>query len=95
MTKLTYNAALIERSAVAKSLVEVSRSRCVLPPPSCTVVSISMQVLSRVKDHSVRLEVLSTIQLFSTTPTNCSHMLSVQLATLVCQVICLPDPNKE
>lgn len=34
MTKLTYNAALIERSAVAKSLVEVSRSRCVLPPPA-------------------------------------------------------------
>ncbi len=57
--------------------------------------SVLVQALMHVKDHSVRLELLHTIHLFSSTSANCNHMLGAGLAQNICHIISLPDPDKE
>ena len=95
MTKVTFNAALVERSAIAKSLIEVRKCTHM---HACTdpyiMFVFHLQTFYKCQEHSTRCVLLQTIQMLSETPTNCNHMLSVGGAQLICDAFTLPDPEQ-
>lgn len=101
MTRVTFNAALIERSAIAKALIKVSQQTRILlyhrHTRTCTPhthnVSI-LQAFRKCEEQSTRCVLLQTIQILSVAPTNCNHMLSVGGAEIICDSFTLPDPEQ-